>query len=70
MPCLVSGYPVLGPRIEFARAGMAASREEWNRLVMVGKMAATAADSGDVQVNSCFSILPFFSGVFRKFQLI
>ncbi len=48
-PCLVSGYPVLGPRIDFARPGMAAIREEWNRLVMVGKMASTAADSGNVQ---------------------
>ena len=35
---MITGYPVLGPRIEFARDGLVANKEDWNKLVMVAKM--------------------------------
>ena len=38
-PCVVTGYPVLGSRIEFAR-GRLANQEDWNKLVMAAKMVS------------------------------
>jgi len=38
-PCIVTGYPVLGSKIEFAR-GMLANKEDWNKLVMAAKMVS------------------------------
>lgn len=35
--CIITGYPVLGNKIEFAK-GMVANKEEWNKFVMVAKM--------------------------------
>ena len=37
--CVVTGYPVLNSRIEFAR-GMMANKEDWNKLVMAAKMVS------------------------------
>lgn len=34
--CIITGYPVLGNAIEFAR-GMVANKEDWNKFVMVAK---------------------------------
>ena len=37
--CIVTGYPVLGNSIEFARGRMA-NKEDWNKLVMAAKMVS------------------------------
>jgi hypothetical protein len=41
----LTGYPVLGNKIEFAR-GMVANKEEWNKFVMTAKMVS----DNDLQV--------------------
>jgi len=43
--CILTGYPVLGNKIEFAR-GMVANKEEWNKFVMTAKMVS----DNDLQV--------------------
>jgi hypothetical protein len=45
-PCILTGYPVLGNKIEFAR-GMVANKEEWNKFVMTAKMVS----DNDLQVQ-------------------
>ena len=57
--CILTGYPVLGNKIEFAR-GMVANKEDWNKFVMTAKMVS----DNDLQVEmdswgSCFE--PRFS---------
>jgi hypothetical protein len=44
-PCILTGYPVLGNKIEFAR-GMVANKEDWNKFVMTAKMVS----DNDLQV--------------------
>ncbi|XP_050690071.1 intraflagellar transport protein 172 homolog [Eriocheir sinensis] len=39
-PCVISGYPVIRSRLDLKR-GQAASKEDWNKLVMATKMATT-----------------------------
>ena len=43
--CILTGYPVLGNKIEFAR-GMVANKEDWNKFVMTAKMVS----DNDLQV--------------------
>ena len=45
--CILTGYPVLGNKIEFAR-GMVANKEDWNKFVMTAKMVS----DNDLQVGS------------------
>lgn len=42
LPCIISGYPVnpVTNRIEFAREGAVANKEEWNKFVMTAKMVS------------------------------
>lgn len=35
--CLLSGYPVLGPRVSFKAQNRAANRDDWNKMVMAVK---------------------------------
>ena len=44
--CILTGYPVLGNKIEFAR-GMVANKEDWNKFVMTAKMVS----DNDLQVE-------------------
>ncbi|XP_004083357.1 intraflagellar transport protein 172 homolog [Oryzias latipes] len=37
VPCVLTGYPVLGNNIQFSALGKAANKEDWNRFVMVTK---------------------------------
>jgi len=37
--CVITGYPVLGGKIEFAR-GMMANKEDWNKFIMTAKMVS------------------------------
>ena len=60
-PCILTGYPVLGNKIEFAR-GMVANKEEWNKFVMTAKMVS----DNDLQVRRFeteFYIYYFFQGL-------
>uniref|UniRef100_A0A3P9LP27 Intraflagellar transport 172 n=1 Tax=Oryzias latipes TaxID=8090 RepID=A0A3P9LP27_ORYLA len=38
VPCVLTGYPVLGNNIQFSALGKAANKEDWNRFVMVTKL--------------------------------
>ena len=38
-PCVMTGYPVIGSAMEFAR-GSVAIKEEWNKFIMVAKMVS------------------------------
>uniref|UniRef100_A0A673MHL4 Intraflagellar transport protein 172 homolog n=1 Tax=Sinocyclocheilus rhinocerous TaxID=307959 RepID=A0A673MHL4_9TELE len=37
LPCVITGYPVLHNKIEFKRPGMAANKDDWNKLLMATK---------------------------------
>ncbi|XP_069580919.1 intraflagellar transport protein 172 homolog [Brachyistius frenatus] len=37
LPCVLTGYPVLRNKMEFASAGKAANKEDWNRFLMAAK---------------------------------
>ncbi|XP_024146740.1 intraflagellar transport protein 172 homolog [Oryzias melastigma] len=37
LPCVLTGYPVLGNNIQFSVSGKMANKEDWNRFVMVTK---------------------------------
>ncbi len=56
--CIITGYPVLGPRIEFAR-GMIAIKEQWNNFVMKAKMAA----DGGGEVNDVIRFIGAWGGM-------
>jgi intraflagellar transport protein 172 len=64
MPCIASGYPVLAnsARVEFAREGAVALREEWNRLIMTGKVAATDAASDGSEVQDVLRFVGAWAG--------
>ena len=50
--CILTGYPVLGNKIEFAR-GMVDNKEEWNKFVMTAKMVS----DNDLQVRKVIIFL-------------
>ncbi|KAF7647467.1 hypothetical protein LDENG_00172140 [Lucifuga dentata] len=37
LPCIVTGYPVLRNKAEFASAGKAANKDDWNKFLMATK---------------------------------
>ena len=50
--CILTGYPVLGNKIEFAR-GMVVNKEEWNKFVITAKMVS----DNDLQVRKVIIFL-------------
>ena len=55
-PCILTGYPILSNKIEFAR-GHVANKEEWNKFVMTAK---TVSDN-DLQVRNDHSQMTFLT---------
>ncbi|XP_076872854.1 intraflagellar transport protein 172 homolog [Brachyhypopomus gauderio] len=37
LPCVITGYPVLGNKIDFKKPGMAANKDDWNKFLMATK---------------------------------
>uniref|UniRef100_A0A1A8U1D0 Intraflagellar transport protein 172 homolog n=1 Tax=Nothobranchius furzeri TaxID=105023 RepID=A0A1A8U1D0_NOTFU len=37
LPCVLTGYPVLGGKIEFSSTGKAANKEDWNKFLIATK---------------------------------
>jgi len=62
--CLASGYPVLATsaKVEFAREGAVALREEWNRLIMTGKVASSDAASDGSEVQDVLRFVGSWAG--------
>jgi intraflagellar transport protein 172 len=58
--CIVTGYPVLGgaaARMEFAKGGLVAVKDEWNKLVMLGKTVS------DTEVQDLMRFVGKWSGI-------
>ncbi|XP_071746269.1 intraflagellar transport protein 172 homolog [Lepeophtheirus salmonis] len=54
--CIITGYPVLGNKIEFSH-GMVANKEDWNKFVMTSKMIT------DNDIQNIIQFLSSWSGM-------
>ncbi|KFD64150.1 hypothetical protein M514_12468 [Trichuris suis] len=48
-PCILTGYPVIGPRKAFPNATFFANRKDWDKIVMSSKVARSSAMDDMIQ---------------------